>query len=207
MTERAEDLQLEALRAFTFLSWLRQDWGGVLIVACGLGQGGSALSIAGNVAGAGCLAIDQRAEVCRAAVRSGACDFVVNTVDEALRILKNEIRKRQPVSVALSMDETAALRFGALGAVVANFGQGSGIGVDVDARLGEFTAQRGLSSAVLLFHDGEQLRVRDAELLQLIPPDDPRRRWLTAAARFFHRERPHRRVVYLTSAERERLGV
>jgi len=235
MTERAEDLQFEALRAFTFLSSLRQDWRGALIVACGLRSGGSVLSIAGNVAGAGCLAIEEQADVCRAAVRSGACDFVVNTVDEALRILKNEIRKRQPVSVALSMNEAAALnelvergvqpelfaafgesapiaedavlRFGALGAVIAKFGRGPGIGVDVDAKLEEFTALHGLSPVASLFPDGEQLRVWDAELLQLIPPDDPRRHWLTAAPRFFHRERPHRRVMYLTSAEREKLGV
>jgi urocanate hydratase len=235
MTERAEDLQFEALRAYTFLSSFRQDWGGALIVGCGLGPGGAALSIAGNMAGAGCLAIEEQADVCRAAVRSGACDFVVNTVDEALRILKNEIRKRQPVSVALSMNEAAALnelvergvqpelfaafgesapiaedaalRFGALGAVIAKFDQGSGAGVDVDAKLEEFTAPHGLSPAALLFPDGEQLRITDAELFQIIPPDDRRRRWLAAAARFFHRERPHRRVMYLTSAEREKLGV
>jgi urocanate hydratase len=235
MTERVVDLQFEALRAFTFLSSLRQHWDGALIVGCELGTGGSALSIAGNIAGAGCLAIDQRTDVCRAAVRSGASDFVVNSVDEALRILKNEIRKRRPVSVALSMDETAALeelvergvqpelfaafgesvpladaaalRFGALGAVIANFGHWSTGGVDVEARLGEYTAQRRLGSAAFLFPDGEQLRVRDAELLQLIPADDSRRRWVTAAPRFFHRERPHRRVVYLTAGERENMGV
>ena len=34
---------------------------------------------------------------------------MVNSVDEALRVLKNEIRKHKPVSVALSMDEAAAL--------------------------------------------------------------------------------------------------
>jgi urocanate hydratase len=168
-------------------------------------------------------------------VRSGACDFVVNSVDEALRILKNEIRKRRPVSVALSMNEAAALhellergvqpelfaafgdsapiaegaaaRFAALGAAIADFGQGPAIGVDVAARLEEFEAQRGLSLAAWLFPDGEQLRARDAELLQLIPSDDRRRRWLSAAARFFHRERPYRRVVYVTADEREKLGI
>src|SRR4051812_19248453 len=109
MTERAEDSQAGALRAFTLLSSLRPNWGGALIVCCGLGRGGSALSFAANIAGAGCLAIDPRAEVTRSALRSGACDFVVNTVDEALRVLKNEIRQRRPVSVGLTQDINAAL--------------------------------------------------------------------------------------------------
>jgi len=109
MTERAEDSQTGALRAFTLLSALRPDWGGALVVCCGLGPGGAALSFAANVAGAGCLAIDARADVCRAALRAGACDFVVNTVDEALRVLKNEIRQRRPVSVGVTLDSTAAL--------------------------------------------------------------------------------------------------
>ena len=89
MTGRAVDTQFEALRAFTFLTSLRAEWGGALIVACGLGASGEALSIAANIAGGCFLGIDARVEACRAAMRSGACDFVVNTVDEALRVLKN----------------------------------------------------------------------------------------------------------------------
>jgi urocanate hydratase len=234
MTERAEDAQLATLRAFTFLTSLRPDWAGSLIIACGLGAGGEAFSIASNIAGAGFLAVESRPEVCRAAMRSGACDFVVNSVDEALRVLKNEIRKSKPVSVALSMDEaialdelvtrgvqpemfaafgegastvTAAQRFSVLGAVIAEFNRKSGFGLDADAKLEEFTLQRGLSSVALLCLSGQQLRERDAQLLQLIPPDDPRRRWFASAPRFFHRERPYRRLAYLTSEERDRFGM
>jgi urocanate hydratase len=233
MTERAEDAQLATLRAFTFLSSLRPDWGGALIVACGLTAGGEQFSIAANIAGAGFLAVESKADICRAAMRSGACDFIVNSVDEALRILKNEIRKHKPVSVALSMNEASALdellergvqpemfarfgeaskvaegaarRFSALGAMVAEFDHKSSLGLDADAKLEEFAAQRGLSSVAFLLADAEQLRDRDAQLLRLVPPDDPRRRWFAAAPRFFHRERPYRRVAYLTSAEREKL--
>ena len=114
MAERAEDFQVEVLRAFSVLCALaedlgRTDWAGALMVGCGLGPGGSALALAGKLAGAGCLAIEARAAVCRAALRSVACDFVVNSVDEALRILKNEIRQRRPVSVGLAMEPNAAL--------------------------------------------------------------------------------------------------
>jgi urocanate hydratase len=236
MTERAEDLQLEALRAFTLLSSLRPEWGGALIVACGLDLGGQALSIASNIAGAGCLILDRRADACRTAMRSGACDFIVNTVDEALRILKNEIRKHKPVSVALEMDEAAALdelidrgvspelystsaegevaaiadraaqRFQAFGSSIVRFRGPSGR-VEADQILEEFVSRQGLTSVCFLLSNGEELRARDAELLQLVPPDDPRRRWLYTAPRFFHRERPHRRLVYLTMTEQRTIGL
>lgn len=235
MIERAEDPQLATLRAFTFLSSLRHDWAGMLIIASGLTAGGEELSIASNIAGAGFLGIDSRPEICRATLRSGACDFVVNSVDEALRILKNEIRKRKPVSVALSTDEAVALeellargvqpelfaafneaatgkedaadRFRAFGATVLKFNGESGVGLDAEAKLEEFTSQQRLSSVALLCLNAEQLRVRDAQLLELVPPDDPRKRWFASAPRFFHRERPHRRLAYLTAEEREKFGM
>ena len=36
-------------------------------------------------------------------MRNGAIDFLVTSLDEALRILKNEIRKRQPIAVGVSV--------------------------------------------------------------------------------------------------------
>jgi hypothetical protein len=36
-------------------------------------------------------------------MRDGIIDFLVNSLDEALRILKNEIRKQQPVAVGVSV--------------------------------------------------------------------------------------------------------
>src|SRR3569623_3134903 len=109
MTERADDAQQMALRAFLLLCSLEDDWPGKLVLVRGLDADGTAVSVAATSAGGACLAVDSRAEVCRAALRAGACDFVVNSVDEALRILKNEIRKRKPVSVAVAMAEAAAL--------------------------------------------------------------------------------------------------
>jgi urocanate hydratase len=241
MTERAEDPQTGALRAFTVLSALRPDWGGALVVCCGLGPGGSALSFAANVAGAGCLAIDARADVCRAALRSGACDFVVNTVDEALRVLKNEVRQRRPVSVGLTLDSTLALdelvdrgvlpelftvfrsdadavvpatatwdralqAFTFLGTIIADFDQSfSGVEgiLDARSRLANFTTERGLTLESFAFDSAEQLRAFDWRLMQLIPATDSRHRWCATAPRIFHRERPHRRVVFLTVEERE----
>lgn len=210
----------------------RTDWGGALVLGCGLGLGGAALALAGNIAGAGVLAVEGRADVCRAAMRSGACDFVVNSVDEALRILKNEIRQRRPVSVGLAMVPVTALEelvergvqpeafaafqgnheagkkaagaFAALGTRIVDFdGALAGVAGVVNAAVlfEEYVRARGLRLEAFGFADGEALRAFDARLLQVIPAEDVRVRWCTAAPRFFHRERPHRRVVLLTEEE------
>jgi urocanate hydratase len=106
----ADNPQTRTLRIFTVLTRLRVDWAGDLILSCGLSDSGADLALAANIAGAACLSIDRSTEACRAAMRSGAVDFVVNTVDEALRVLKNEIRKHQPISVALEGDSAKNLR-------------------------------------------------------------------------------------------------
>jgi hypothetical protein len=75
--------------------------GGTLLYAGELDARGSALTIAGNIAGAAILAATADKAASRQAMREGAVDFVVTTLDEALRILKNQIRKREPVSVCV----------------------------------------------------------------------------------------------------------
>jgi hypothetical protein len=247
MSDGAADPQAEALRAFTVLTSLQPAtmdgiWPGALILAVGLGPRGAAVSVAGNIAGAACLAVDPRPEACRAALLSGACDFAVNTVDEALRILKNQIRQRRPVSVALeappdaavselldrgvlpelftemrsheSGDEAAALSPATRDRALQSFAPLRTLIVDFDgslacaakvtlasAKLESATAERGLQLESAVFASGEELRAFDARLLRTIPIDDARHRWCVAAPRFFHRERPHRRVVYLTAEE------
>lgn len=97
-----ESLQAAALRACTTLFQLRTDWGGALVLSLGLSSAGTALAIASNIVGAVSLSIDQNPDHIRNVVRSGAVDFVVHSLDEAIRVMKNEVRKRAPVSVALS---------------------------------------------------------------------------------------------------------
>lgn len=64
---------------------------------------GCAMIAAGNVAGCASLAVTANAEAQKTAIRDGVVDFVVTNLDEALRILKNEIRKRNGVSVCIGM--------------------------------------------------------------------------------------------------------
>ncbi len=66
--------------------------------------------VAASIAGACSLCIEPEAGRLREALRAGVCDFVIGALDEALRILKNELRRGLPVSVGLSaeLDPTLA---------------------------------------------------------------------------------------------------
>jgi hypothetical protein len=68
-----------------------------------LDENGCALMRAANVAGAASLVSTADSAALRHANRDGVADFLVTSLDEALRILKNEIRKRQAVSVGVSV--------------------------------------------------------------------------------------------------------
>ena len=76
--------------------------GGQLFWAGELDGPGRPLVVAGNIAGAASLAATNNTEAQRQAVRDGSVDFLVNSLDEALRILKNEVRKRATVAVCVA---------------------------------------------------------------------------------------------------------
>ena len=110
MRQSEESQQEQILRTFTALQALRQDWGGALIIACGLNAEGAALALASNIAGAVCLIIEDNPAALKEAIRTGSCDFIVNTLDEALRAMKNEVRKHKPLSVGLQAKPTQVLQ-------------------------------------------------------------------------------------------------
>jgi Urocanase Rossmann-like domain len=89
---------------FAALTAMSAEPGGCLLLYSGLDREGITVAMASNVAGAASLGIEPDVERAKQALRAGVCDFVVNTLDEAVRILKNEIRKKRPVSVALAGD-------------------------------------------------------------------------------------------------------
>ncbi|MBS1799448.1 MAG: hypothetical protein JSS95_06435 [Acidobacteria bacterium] len=106
----ADEIQSSALKALTALYQIQPSWEGSVILSLGLDTTGSALAIAGHIAGAVTLAIDNDPAHLREVIRSGACDFVVNTLDEAIRAMKNEVRKHSPLSIALAADPARAIR-------------------------------------------------------------------------------------------------
>ena len=77
------------------------DLAGKLIASGGMGGMGGAQPIAATLNGAAFLGIDVDPERIKRRVKSGYCDVMVNDLDEALRILKNAIRKREATSVGL----------------------------------------------------------------------------------------------------------
>ena len=74
---------------------------GKLIVSGGMGGMGGAQPLAATMAGAAFLGIDVDPERIKKRLKTGYCDFMVTTLDEALRILKNAVRKKENVSVGL----------------------------------------------------------------------------------------------------------
>jgi urocanate hydratase len=77
------------------------DLSGKLIVSGGMGGMGGAQPLAATMTGAAFLGIDVDAERIKKRLKTGYCDFMVTSLDEALRILKNAVRKKENVSVGL----------------------------------------------------------------------------------------------------------
>lgn len=89
----------------TFAAAARKHFGGELagklIVSGGMGGMGGAQPLAATMTGAAFLGIDVDPERIKKRLKTGYCDFMVTTLDEALRILKNAVRKKENISVGL----------------------------------------------------------------------------------------------------------
>jgi urocanate hydratase len=89
----------------TFAAAARKHFGGdlagKLVVTGGMGGMGGAQPLAATLNGAAFLGIEVDPERIKRRVKTGYCDVMVNDLDEALRILKNAVRKREATSVGL----------------------------------------------------------------------------------------------------------
>src|ERR1700681_2200291 len=89
----------------TFAAAARKHFGGSLsgklVVTGGMGGMGGAQPLAATLNGAAFLGIDVDPERIKRRVKSGYCDVMVTSLDEALRILKNAVRKGEATSVGL----------------------------------------------------------------------------------------------------------
>jgi len=77
------------------------DLAGKLVVTGGMGGMGGAQPLAATLNGAAFLGIEVDAERIKRRIRQGYCDICVNSLDEAIRILKVAVRKKQAMSVGL----------------------------------------------------------------------------------------------------------
>jgi urocanate hydratase len=84
--------------------------GGGLFYADALDDAGRSLVVAANIAGAATLIASADRAAQKQAIRDGVVDFLVTSLDEALRILKNQLRKRETIAVCVAMEPAAIAR-------------------------------------------------------------------------------------------------
>jgi hypothetical protein len=191
-----------------------ESLGGKLLYAGDLKNEGRALLVAANIAGAASLAATADASAQKQAIRDGTADFLVTNLDEALRILKNEIRKREPVSVAVSIAPVAIvnemLDRGVLPDLLPPKSQSAPTNTNLDRFIAQ-GAQRIVdrpsnpTSKFLIWKIPAEYAQRpaafDALLAEHIPPADlPTRRWLRLSPRYLG---PHSRRLRSLSCDEE----
>jgi Urocanase Rossmann-like domain len=213
---QSRDLQHETMRIYRTIVDIRDDWGGRLVLCCGSGCAQSGAPAAVSIAGGTLLAIDSDAAAMKSAMRAGYLDFVVNTLDEALRTLKNEIRQKRPLSVGLIADVETTL------AEMVERGLQPDLQL-VDAGCPDRSAPhletlraRGMSCRSALASeneyffpasDGAGLRTIDAALLAVFPAEDiVRRRWLDRVPKYLREARSGGRWTWLSKQELESLA-
>jgi urocanate hydratase len=216
-------LQLLSIPTDQFPNSSTQNLAGCLVACVGFGQNGAELALATTIAGGAFLGIDPSSEHLKRAVRNGSCDFMVNTLDESLRVLKNELRKQKALSVGLLGDAStilpAMVERGVQPDLIADTSPpenetASSIQRDalhqliergarsVDTQADKFSLPTGMIEVVWTADNAADLKRMDALALEQLPPDDIiRQRWLRQASGCFHRQRPLQRVLGLQLEE------
>jgi hypothetical protein len=194
--------------------------GGRLLLQSGFDARGAGVVAAGAIAGAASLSIDADAAVLRQALRTGLCDFVVTHLDEALRILKNELRRRLPVSVCLCADPqraiaemiergvqpdilSAGVREGAApGDAIQTFLARGAILLPADSAPGQDTSVLSWKIAVDAARTAPQIAAIAAGALDPSRNDTPARlHWLRTAPRYLGRAFGSRQCLRMTEQE------
>jgi hypothetical protein len=195
--------------AYTALTGVAPHLGGHLLYTGNLNEPARALTIAANIAGAATLAADPVAG--KQALRDGVIDFLVTSLDEALRILKNEIRKRQPAAVCVAaspqiveqeMEDRGVLP-DLVAQAAAHVAQGAARPPSI---VGSSESTQDQAQTWLTWRVTESpaqwLPKLDALALAILAPaEGPTRRWLQQAPRYLGRLTQNARVVRTTQAQ------
>ncbi len=175
------------------------SWVGKLVVSAGAGAAASGLGAATALAGGCCLLIDADKDAVRGEYRDGGVDFVVNTLDEALRVLKNELRQARPLVVALNAEVAPSLsEMGERGVLADLAVNATGVPANEHLQLGERPTDT--LKAWLLERDWHEQAVEHPMELTLAA-EDPRFAWVRGIARYQRSASRERRVLWLSSAE------
>jgi urocanate hydratase len=225
------DLQLEAMRIYQTLVDIREDWGGKLVLGCGPGCADTGAPAAVSIAGGTTLVIDSDAAAMKSAMRAGYLDFVVNTLDEALRTLKNEIRQKHPLSVGLIADTESTLaevvERGLQPELLLTGGNRAAQPTPQSPSIRELQARGMAVRRMAVAEDREprepsppgrkliylpaanavELKAIDERLKEIFPPSElVRRRWVQQVPKYLREARSGGRWIWLTPEEEERFG-
>jgi len=200
----AAGIELELASIYRLYAALARDvdqesgLGGKLLFAGELDLAGCRLVRAANIAGAASLAPSADSAVVRQAMRDGVIDFVVTSLDEALRILKNEIRKGQTVAVGVHVSPDIIVKEMQERGVLPDLLPAPSPSVPAEPdfagflaqgarRVGEQPLSPGKTFFTLQIPPGWAQRFAefDALLLEFLAPDDHlNRRWLRLSPRY-----------------------
>jgi urocanate hydratase len=183
--------------------------GGKLLYAGALDACSRAMVIAGNVAGCATLAVAEGSTVHKLAMRDGVVDFVVTSLDEALRIFKNEIRKHAAVAVCVGAApgdvERELVERGVLPDLVFSGVPGEGLKMPSFGS-GAREIRRSDTDPGLAFVEWQvaQAPVRwmgrlDAIAIECLAADGGARRWLRLSPRYSGRDAQAQRALYCDS--------
>jgi urocanate hydratase len=194
--EAVGNLQRQTMRLYRALAASREDWSGALVLCSGEGCAASGIPVAASIAGGTTLAIDADAEAMKSALRRGELDFVVNSLDEALRTLKNQIRLKRPLGVGLIADVGKTLD------------ELASRGVQPDVTIGLQPVTAGDDEVFFAARDAGELQRLDAALLETLPSAEVvRRRWIRRLPQYLREARSGGRWIWLSDGERESLAV
>lgn len=175
---------------------LAPSLGGKLVYIGELDAEGRAWMVAANIAGGASLAVCADPAAQKQSIRDGVADFLVTDLDEALRILKNEIRKRETVAVCIGSAPQAVER---------EMGE-RGVVPDLLPRLGlaEAPEPEALVSWRVGSAPAQWLPQLDALAVDAVESDAVARRWLRLAPRYLGRGARNVRALRCASAAAER---
>jgi urocanate hydratase len=227
------DRQFDVLQLYGDLVSDREDWSGALVLACS--EYAEIVPAAVSIANGTTLWLTDNAEDAKASMRRGEADFIVNSLDEALRTIKNQIRQGKPLGVALTSGVPAVLAemvergvlpvrmMGGNAVYDAKASRASIEALEASGMVFRYGPYRGTDaehwkrSMMILHHKRyyayrihvetlKQLRELDAELLAALPEADiARRRWLQRVSCYLRDTPNGGRWVWLTEEEYEGL--
>jgi hypothetical protein len=219
------ELQRQTLRLYGELMLRNDSLASKLVFTAGSGSSATGLAAAVSILGGTSLIVDPDAAVVRSVLRQGGVDFVVNTLDEALRVLKNEIRKHTPLSVVLVADVDAsvqemsergvmpdvevqiAAKYELASALetktVLRLLRSSGI-IEPSEPFSQWLVDSGWEERLLDVDTIAALRTLDVRLISMLGAEDSvRLRWLQRIAQYQRPSAETGRVMWLRSSEFE----